>query len=186
MRVLRVLVGIATASLVAGCGSSGYGSAAGGAGAATTAASRYGGGATTPAVTPAGNDYGATATTAAAATGAAGVALADTSVGKVLVDGDGRTLYLFTNDSPGKPSVCNGGCAATWPADVATAVPVAGRGLDAAKLSLIDRADGGKQVAYGGWPLYRYTKDAKAGDVTGQKVGGVWFAVDASGNAVKG
>jgi predicted lipoprotein with Yx(FWY)xxD motif len=126
---------------------------------------------------------GAGTTTGAASSAAPA---ATTAAGKDLVDGDGRTLYLFTKDTPGKPSVCSGGCATTWPPEVAATVPAAGSGLDASKLTLITRADGTQQVAYAGWPLYRFGDDAKAGDVNGEKVGGVWFAVDATGVAVKG
>jgi predicted lipoprotein with Yx(FWY)xxD motif len=102
-----------------------------------------------------------------------------------LVDGDGRTLYLFTKDTQNKASVCESTCATIWPPDTVTGSPVAGTGIEASKLSVIKRSDGTEQVAYNGWPLYRYSKDAKAGDNNGEGVQGVWFAVDATGTAMK-
>ena len=123
------------------------------------------------------------ATKAGATAGA--LALATTSKGKVLIDSEGRTLYLYTKDTQNKPSTCDAVCATTFPPEVASGTPVAGTGLDTSKLSLLKRTDGTEQLAYNGWPLYRYTKDTKAGDDTGEDVGGIWFVVDATGNAIK-
>ena len=120
-------------------------------------------------------------TEAAPETEGATVAVASTPLGEVLVDGEGRTLYLFTKDE-GDTSACTGGCASAWPAVMVDGEPVAGPGVDEGKLGANDAG----QVTYGGHPLYRYAQDAKAGDVTGQSVGGVWFAVDAEGEAVEG
>jgi predicted lipoprotein with Yx(FWY)xxD motif len=138
----------------------------------------YGSTATTAAATPA-----TTATTAAAAAAAATVQLADTSLGKVLVDSKGMTLYLFTKDTKGQPSVCANACLTAWPA-LTGAAPTAGTGVDASKLSVINRPDGTPQVAYAGWPLYYYAEDAQPGDVNGQGSNKVWFVLDASGAAI--
>jgi predicted lipoprotein with Yx(FWY)xxD motif len=126
-------------------------------------------------------------TTVATKTGATAgaLALATTSKGKVLVDSEGRTLYLYTKDTQNKPSTCEAACATNWPPEIASGTPVAGTGLDAGKLSVMKRTDGTEQLAYNGWPLYRYTKDTKAGDDIGEGVGGIWFVVDATGNAIK-
>ena len=124
-----------------------------------------------------------TATKAGATAGA--LALATTSKGKVLVDTEGRTLYLYTKDSQNKPGTCEAACATTWPPEIVSGTPVAGTGLDAGKLTELKRSDGTEQLAYNGWPLYRYAKDAKAGDDSGEGVGGIWFVVDATGNAIK-
>jgi predicted lipoprotein with Yx(FWY)xxD motif len=107
------------------------------------------------------------------------------TVGKVLVDSEGRTLYLYTKDAQNKPSTCVDACATTWPPATTTGTPTAGTGLTASKLTVVKRPDGTEQLAYNGWPLYRYAKDAKAGDDTGQAVGGVWYVVDATGDAIK-
>jgi predicted lipoprotein with Yx(FWY)xxD motif len=173
---------------------------------ATTAAAA--GGATTTGAASGGYDYGggsATATTAAsgsasATTAAAGsgsatattaaesdedssgtLALADTSAGKVITNGEGRTLYLFTPDNMSTPT-CNDTCEQTWPyADKAEGVAA---GLDASKLGTVKRADGEEQATYAGWPLYTFSGDAKAGDVNGIGIGGKWFALDATGAQV--
>lgn len=119
---------------------------------------------------------------AAPAPAAVAVKVADTSLGKVLVDDKGMTLYLFTKDTAGT-SACEGACAELWPPVSAAGTPTAGEGLEGSKLSTVTRPDGAKQVAFAGKPLYRYAKDAKPGDVTGHKVGGVWFAVSPDGEA---
>ena len=113
----------------------------------------------------------------------ASVDLAETSLGKVLVDGDGLTLYLFTNDT-GTTSACTGGCLAAWPPLVAKGTPTVGSGLDKSKLTTAPQAGGITQVAYNGHLLYRFATDKAPGDVNGQKVGGTWFVVDSSGNAI--
>jgi predicted lipoprotein with Yx(FWY)xxD motif len=124
---------------------------------------------------------GSTSTTAAASSSAkATVQLAETSLGDVLTDADGMTLYMFTKDSDGK-SACNGQCASLWPPLTADGTPTAGDGVDEDDLGTITREDGMTQVTYYGHPLYTYGPDTKAGDVNGQNVGGVWFAVTAEG-----
>ena len=55
-----------------------------------------------------------------------------------------------------------------------------------AALTVVKRPDGTQQVAANGQPLYRYAGDAKTGDTNGQGVGGVWFALMASGSSVGG
>ena len=104
------------------------------------------------------------------------------SLGKVLVDSRGRTVYLFRKDSRGKSF-----CAAAWPPVRAQGRPMPGPGLSAAKLTTTARSDGAPQVLYNGHPLYRYTGDAKPGDTNGQRVtafGAAWFAVSGAGQVV--
>jgi predicted lipoprotein with Yx(FWY)xxD motif len=115
-------------------------------------------------------------------TGTSTVAIADTSLGPVLVDGEGLTLYLFTPDT-GTESTCYDACASAWPALEGPAT--AGDGIDAGELATTTRTDGSVQVTYFGHPLYFYAGDGAPGDVSGQNVGGNWFVVDASGAAVK-
>jgi predicted lipoprotein with Yx(FWY)xxD motif len=123
-------------------------------------------------------------TTTAAAQGAGGatVAVANSRLGDILVDADGRTLYAFTKDQ-GDQSACSGECAANWPALTGTAT--AGTGVQASLLSTAAQANGDDQVTYDGRPLYYFAGDAKAGDTNGQGVGNVWFAVAADGQLVK-
>lgn len=94
--------------------------------------------------------------------------VADTAKGKTLVDNKGMTLYIFDKDSGGK-SNCNGKCAANWPPLMVVAGAKA-----SGDWSIVTRADGKKQWAYKGKPLYGWIKDKKAGDVTGDGVGKVW------------
>ena len=178
---------VATGGLLSACGGddSDASSDTTAAAAATTAAPA--GGASTSATDAYGYPVSSSATTAppatASATAGGTLQLGDTTLGKVLVDQAGMTLYMFTKDTQGQTSTCVDKCLAAWPA-FSAASPTAGTGLDAAMLSTIARPDGSPQIAYDGWPLYYYAEDAKPGDVTGQGSNGVWFVLDASGTPV--
>lgn len=126
------------------------------------------------------------ATETTAAEPAAAIALAETSLGEVIVDAEGYTLYLFSQDQP-NTSNCTGGCRDSWPpAEVAEGFTV-GEGLDQSIFGTITRTDdGATQVTVNGLPLYRFGADAAPGDVNGQGVGGVWYAAGADGNAIQG
>ncbi len=115
----------------------------------------------------------------------ADVQVSSTELGDVLVDADGMTLYVFTNDSDGQ-SVCYDDCAAAWPPLTVGAEPVAGDGVDAELLGTTGRDDGAAQVTYDGWPLYTWAADSEPGDVTGQGVNDVWFVVAPDGEAIMG
>jgi predicted lipoprotein with Yx(FWY)xxD motif len=109
---------------------------------------------------------------------------ADTSLGTILVDGKGLTLYMFTKDTQGSnASACTGQCLVAWPPLYGK--PTAGTGADDSKLGSFALPDGSIQATYNGWPLYYWKDDAKAGDVLGQKVGGVWFVLDRDGEPIK-
>ena len=112
--------------------------------------------------------------------------LAESDLGQIITDGAGKTLYGFTPDEAGTPT-CYDGCAEAWPpvlADDASAVTVAS-GLDASKLSTVDRTDGGKQLKYGTWTLYYFANDAAAGDTKGQGLNDVWYVIGADGELIK-
>ena len=123
------------------------------------------------------------ATTAApiAAEPSLAVAVADTALGEILVDGDGNTLYLFTPDESG-PSVCNGDCAAAWPPVLGEVA--AGTGTDAALLGSAARDDGATQATYNSWPLYYFARDATPGDTNGQGLNDVWYVITPTGEAI--
>ena len=110
------------------------------------------------------------------------VSVAGTELGDVLVDPDGLTLYIFTNDSEGQ-SVCNDACAATWP-PVAANVAIDGS-LDAAMFGSATRDDGSAQLTVNGQPLYTFSGDSAPGEVNGHGLNGVWFVVDSQGNPVE-
>jgi predicted lipoprotein with Yx(FWY)xxD motif len=108
------------------------------------------------------------------------------SLGKVLATSGGLTLYHYTDEKGGKID-CKGGCAKLWPPLLvkAGAKPTVGPGLSAAKLGTIKRPDGGTQVTYRGYALYRYAPDKKAGDVKGQGLAKQWFVIAPTGKLVK-
>ena len=142
-----------------------------------------GGSDSTPYPTPAATATPGSTPVAPATPPTASAMLADTTLGKIVVDSDGRTLYAFANDADGT-STCTGACAKAWPAAIVTAAPVPGPGVTAT-LSLVDAPDGGKMLKAGQWPLYRFAGDATAGDTNGQGSGGAWFVVRADGTLVK-
>jgi predicted lipoprotein with Yx(FWY)xxD motif len=125
-----------------------------------------------------------TPTESAASGGGETVAIADSSLGQILVDGEGRTLYLFKNDTAGE-SVCYDECEANWPPLLATDEVTVGAGLDDSDFSTVARTDGTMQVKVGDWPLYYFTPDTAAGDTNGQGVGDVWYVVSPAGEAIE-
>jgi predicted lipoprotein with Yx(FWY)xxD motif len=120
----------------------------------------------------------------AAEQNAASVQIGQSSLGPILTDQNGRTLYAFTNDKDGTSS-CTDQCIATWPALVSKSAVTAGTGTDHVLLSQTNRAEGTTQATYGKWPLYYYVGDVGPGDIDGQGVDGVWFVVGADGRLVK-
>ncbi|MFJ1790981.1 COG4315 family predicted lipoprotein [Kitasatospora griseola] len=155
-----VIAAVATAS---GCGSSG-----------TTAPSTASTGAPTTAAGSA-TAGGSTAT----------VKTADTPLGPILVDGSGRTLYLFKADT-GTISTCNGTCTQNWPPQTTTGTPQSS-GVTASLVGTTTRSDNSTQVTYNGHPLYHFFKDTKPGETNGQGVnafGASWYVVSPSGDAI--
>ena len=150
------------AVLVAGCG--------GGSSAPSAAA-------TPPAASPAANSAASSTPT---------VRVANGSLGRILVDAHGRTVYLFKQDK-GTKSTCNGACAQAWPPVTVSGKPTAGTGANASLVGTTKRSDGKTQVTYHGHPLYRFQGDQSRGDTKGQGVvafGGAWFVVSPSGTQV--
>jgi predicted lipoprotein with Yx(FWY)xxD motif len=115
------------------------------------------------------------------------VTVAKSELGRVLVDGRGRTLYLFEMDKHGK-SACIGQCANFWPPLIATGKPLARAGAKASLLGTTKRADGRLQVTYNHHPLYAFVKDVRKGQTNGEEVdafGAKWYAVSAAGAKVE-
>lgn len=108
----------------------------------------------------------------------------DTSLGQVLTNSDGMTLYLFENDSVNQ-STCSGTCAKNWPPVMVAqgTTPSAGAGVNAT-LGVIQRADGSSQLTINGMPVYLYAGDSTPGDTNGQGLLGKWFVLDPSGNSI--
>ena len=133
-----------------------------------------------------GGAYGGS--TASHSSGKGSVALASTKLGKILVDGNGRTLYLFEADK-GTMSKCDGACASAWPPLTTSGKPTAGSGVVAAKLGTAKRADGTTGVTYDGHPLYTYAGDGAPGQTAGEGLtdyGAPWYALSAAGKTVVG
>jgi len=113
------------------------------------------------------------------------------NLGSVLVDGQGFTLYLYEPDAQSGHSRCSGPCAVEWsPLTLTSGVksPIAGSGVSASLLSTTRRTDGTVQVTYDNWPLYTWAQDTAPGQATGEgldNLGGLWYVLDASGNAIE-
>ena len=110
----------------------------------------------------------------------------DAKLGKFLVDGSGRTLYLFEKDSSTE-STCYGDCAKYWPPLLTGGAPTAAAGVNAALLGTTKRTDGTLEVTYGGHPLYYVVTDHNPGDATGEAVnnfGAPWYVVGPDGNRI--
>lgn len=105
----------------------------------------------------------------------------DASLGTIVENGKGFTLYRFDLDTA-KPSAshCTGQCAIQWTAAPAVNASTV-TGIDHKLLGSVTGTNGQKQLTLNGWPLYTYAQDGKAGDTHGQGVGSTWWAVTPSG-----
>ena len=110
---------------------------------------------------------------AAAAHAAEPAQIKTTAQGSVYTDARGMTLYTFDKDTAGKSS-CDGDCAIKWPPFKAEAGAKA-----EGEWTVVKRTDGSMMWAYDGKPLYTYQGDMKAGDMTGDGVGGNWHIAKA-------
>jgi predicted lipoprotein with Yx(FWY)xxD motif len=165
-KLLLPAVTVAIALVTAACGSSGGDNPALASGTKPTSP-------TPPEATPAPD----------AGTRGAVVSVATSPLGKMLVDGSGRTLYLFEADT-GNASTCYDACAQAWPPLLTTGAPTAGPGATAALLGTTTRKDGATEVTYGGHPLYQYVADTKAGDTNGEglnQFGAKWYVLAPTG-----
>jgi predicted lipoprotein with Yx(FWY)xxD motif len=171
----KIGLNVATAGaalLIGACG--GYGTSAYGGSTSPSSNGRYPGVTGSPPGTP------------AAPVPSATVDLRSTALGQILVDGSGRSLYLFEADKAGMSS-CYGDCASVWPPLLTSGAPVAGSGLNQSLLGTTTRKDGSVEIAYNGHPLYYFVSDKQAGDTTGQAItsfGADWFVVSAAGSEV--
>ena len=112
----------------------------------------------------------------------AALSVSTTGLGKVVVNSEGFTLYLFAHDSANPPrATCDGECALTWEPVSAQDGSVTVQGVGQGLVGEVTRSDGTKQMTLGGQPLYRYAPDQKPGDTTGQNQGGMWFAIGPDG-----
>jgi predicted lipoprotein with Yx(FWY)xxD motif len=105
----------------------------------------------------------------------------DPTLGAYLTGANGRTLYVFTDDTSGQ-STCRAQCAEIWPPLIlAAGATITGPSGATGTFSLITRFDGSMQAAYNGMPLYYYSGDSASGQTTGQGSNGRWFVAPLSG-----
>ncbi|MBM2810810.1 MAG: hypothetical protein HW416_1569 [Chloroflexi bacterium] len=115
----------------------------------------------------------------------------NSTLGQILADDNGRTLYWFSADGP-DVSNCSDACAAAWPP-----LLVSSAGMDAmmdmsadammmvmsGPLGAAPRADGSMQVTWNHMPLYMFSADRNPGDTNGNGrtgFGGDWSVVSLS------
>ncbi|HUZ77937.1 MAG TPA: hypothetical protein VMV93_10195 [Chloroflexota bacterium] len=167
-------ISAAPSSAAAGSGGGAYAAPAGGSAAASSSSAPSGAASTAPASASAAGSASAQASAAAApVVMVTSVAVSSSgSLGKFLVDGRGHSLYTFAKDQK-NVSNCSGGCAVAWPPAEASSVPALPAGTPGT-LALIARAPGGQQLTYNGAPLYFFKADVAAGSTKGNGVGGVW------------
>jgi predicted lipoprotein with Yx(FWY)xxD motif len=127
--------------------------------------------------------------TSASAAGShrAAINTGSTKLGTVLVDSQGKTLYVWAHDK-GSKSTCSGMCAKYWPPVISSGKPSAKGGVHSSLLGASRRADGRMQVTYHGHPLYTFAGDTKRGDTKGEGLtgfGGRWDPVSPAGRAVR-
>ena len=110
----------------------------------------------------------------------------NSSLGRILVDAQGHTLYLFEKDKRGR-SACSGLCATYWPPLLTSARPMVGQGAKASLLGTARRGDGTMQVTYAGHPLYRFLEDRQPGQTAGEGLkdfGAGWYVLTSAGKKI--
>ena len=146
-------------------------------------------GCTTPAAEEPPADTGTSTeaeTEAPAETSSAVLTTADSSLGEIVVDGEGMTVYMFDNDTQGADaSVCEGDCATNWPAVTTDSDSPEVEGVTG-EVGTIEGVDGSTQVTLNGWPLYYFVGDEAAGDTNGQGVNEVWWVLTPDGERFAG
>ena len=177
MTILKAML-IATAALALGIAAAGCGGSSSSSAAPASGTNASGGGA-------GGYGYGGGGGGTSSSASAVTLKAVTSPLGTILVDQDGKTLYLFEADSTNK-SNCSGSCLSLWPPVMANGKATAGSGVTA---GMIGTATGSSQVTYAGHPLYWFSGDTKAGDTNGEGLndfGGLWYAISPAGTAVKG
>ncbi|MDQ1583041.1 MAG: hypothetical protein QOF36_1095 [Microbacteriaceae bacterium] len=134
---------------------------------------------------PGGSPGATTAPTSPPSTSASGdLATNTSSLGTIVVDGKGMTVYVFDKDTANSgKSACAGACAGQWPAVTTTSAKPTVTGVTGT-VATITGSDGEKQVTLNGLPLYTFAGDSAAGDVKGQGVGKIWWAVKPDGSKI--
>lgn len=127
----------------------------------------------------------AAGSTAPTTSGTALTVVSNPSLGQIVTDGKGMTVYRYDLDKANSgTSACTGPCASTWPAVTVAAAgsstPVVS-GVSQSQVGEITRSDGTKQLTLAGWPLYTYVGDSGPGAANGQGLDSIWWAVTPAG-----
>jgi predicted lipoprotein with Yx(FWY)xxD motif len=129
-----------------------------------------------------------TAPSTTAAPPAPALSVGQTSLGMILTDAQGRSVYLFEKDT-GTASTCLDACVAVWPPATTTdAQPTVSGGANQSLVGTTMRPDGTRQLTYAGHPVYRYAGDQKPGDTTGEGLnsfGAGWDVLSPAGNKIE-
>lgn len=122
---------------------------------------------------------GPPATSGAASSGAAAISTASTSIGVVLTNSKGLTLYYFLPEQNSTIGACTAGCLTAWPPLVTIGAPTAPSALTGTlgTVSIMMNGAAATEVTYNGWPLHTFSSDTAAGQTNGQGVEGKWFAI---------
>src|ERR1700761_4042081 len=126
-----------------------------------------------------GSGMGASPSSSAMAGPTATLTIKATSIGQVLTNAQGDTLYWYSKDTKDGPSTCTGSCATAWPMVAGQAVAASGVKL-AGELGTVTDAGGVMQATYNGYPLYTYAGDKTPGQTAGNDEGGVWHVISGS------
>lgn len=127
---------------------------------------------------------GSPTSSSSASASAAVLKTANTSLGQIVVDAQGRTVYFYDKDTANSGrSACSGSCIGLWPAVTTTSDSPTVDGVSGT-VGTITRDDGSKQLTIDGLPVYRFSGDTKAGDTTGQAYQNIWWVVSPSGAKV--
>jgi predicted lipoprotein with Yx(FWY)xxD motif len=167
-RAATTAAALLAVAALAGCGSSGGTSSASSSSSSTA---------------PSASSSSSSSTSSSAA---ADLGVAKSSLGDIVVNSAKMTTYMFTKDQAGSgKSSCTGQCAALWPPVTTTSATPKVDGVKGT-VGTITLPDGSKQVTLDGHPLYTFASDTKPGDVAGQGIGKVWYAVSPDGSMVTG
>jgi predicted lipoprotein with Yx(FWY)xxD motif len=112
------------------------------------------------------------------------VRVGSSSLGKILVDSRGLTLYTYGHDKR-NVSFCTDVCARVWPPATVSGTPTVATGVSRARLKTITRSDHQTQLVYSGHPLYTFSEDTRRGEMGGEGFLGVWFVVSPAGRPIK-
>jgi predicted lipoprotein with Yx(FWY)xxD motif len=170
---------LALTAALAGCAGGGGGTAPAASSPAVTAGSPN-----ASATAPAASVSPPSATSTATAAGV-DLKIASSSLGDIVVDGKGMSVYYYTKDvKDSGTSTCTGGCLTAWPPLLTTSDEPKVEGVTGT-VGTIPTPEGAKQVTLNGLPLYYFAKDTKAGDILGQGVNDVWYLADPAGEMIK-